>query len=79
MSESQQPKRGWLRSWREAPPRQAPAVHGRAGFTKHGRAGNAGAMYGRHAPYEHSGPITFGSAGGFDGGGCGGDGGGGGC
>ncbi len=78
MSESQQPKRGWLRSWREdrrAKRRQSMASR----LHKHGRAGNAGAMYGRHAPYEHSGPITFGSAGGFDGGGCGGDGGGGGC
>lgn len=77
MTESQQSKRGWFSSWRE---------HRRAkrqqfierDLRKHERETDGRGMYGSSSPYQHSGPITYGSAGGFgDGGGGCGDGGGG--
>ncbi len=77
MTESQQSKRGWFSSLRE---------HRRAkrqqfierDLRRHERETDGRGMYGSSSPYQHSGPITYGSAGGFgDGGGGCGDGGGG--
>jgi len=76
MTESQQSKRGWFSDWREHR-RALRQQFLEAQLHQHHQAGEAG-MYGSSSPYQHSGPVTYGSAAGFggDGGGCGGDGGG---
>jgi len=79
MTESQQPKRGWLRSWREQRDAKRQQALERERFD-HEQAGKPGGTYRRSSAYQHSGPATFfGGFGGGDGGGGCGDGGGGGC
>ncbi len=79
MTESQQSKRGWFRIWRKH--RHARRQHFiERDFHEHEKAIQGRGMYDSSSPYQHSGPITYWSAGGYgDGGGGCGDGGGGGC
>jgi hypothetical protein len=72
MTESQQSKRGWFGTWREQRRARRQELF-ESRLARH----EGGSEFGRASAYQHSGPVTYGVGGGFDGGGCGGDGGGG--
>jgi hypothetical protein len=77
MTESQQPKRGWFSGRREQRRvRRQLALESRLFAAE--QDGDLRGLHSSASPYGHSGPVTYGAGGGWDGGGCGGDGGGGG-
>ena len=70
-------QRGWFSGWREQRRvRRQLALENR--LFRREQGDKLRGLYGSASPYGHSGPITYGSGGGWDGGGggCGGDGGG---